>query len=66
MSKITASSITGLSGAAPTFINGAVVTGVITATTFISTGSTGISLQISGNRVVLTAVGIGSTSFILA
>jgi hypothetical protein len=66
MSKITASSITGLSGVAPTFINGAVVTGVITATTFISTGSTGVSLQISGNRIFLTAVGIGSTSFILS
>jgi hypothetical protein len=51
---------------APTFTNGVNVTGVITATSFISTGSTGISLQISGNRVVLTAVGIGSTSFILA
>ena len=41
MSKITASSITGLTGA-PTFTNGAVVTGVITATTF-SGNATGLS-----------------------
>ena len=34
MSKINATTITGLSGAAPTFTNGVNVTGVITATTF--------------------------------
>ena len=42
MSKITASSITGLNGAAPTFTNGAVVTGVITATT-LSGNATGLT-----------------------
>ena len=34
MSRINATTITGLGGAAPTFTNGVVVTGVITATTF--------------------------------
>lgn len=63
MSRITASSITGLSGAAPTFTNGAVVTGVITATT-LSGNATGLTGTPNLNVGVVTAtsfVGSGSS-----
>jgi hypothetical protein len=54
MSKITASTITGLSGAAPTFTNGAVVTGVITATTF--------SGSLTGTATTATIAGYATTA----
>jgi hypothetical protein len=62
MSRITASSITGLSGAAPTFTNGAVVTGVITATTFVG-ALTGNATGLSGtpNITVGNITGTGAT-----
>ena len=53
MSKITASTITGLSGA-PTFTNGAVVTGVITATTF--------SGNVTGTATTATIAGYATTA----
>jgi hypothetical protein len=53
MSKITASSITGLTGA-PNFTNGAVVTGVITSTTF-----SGITTSLN---VTNPSIGIGFTT----
>jgi len=51
MSRITASSITGLSGAAPTFTNGAVVTGVATVTTLNATTLSATTL----NATTITA-----------
>jgi len=63
MSKITASTITGLSGA-PTFTNGAVVTGVITATTFSgnATGLTGSPNITVGNITGVAATFTGNVS----
>jgi hypothetical protein len=54
MSRINATTITGLSGAAPTFTNGVVVTGVITATTLSgnATGLTGSPNITVGNLTV--------------
>jgi hypothetical protein len=78
MSKIVASTITGLNGA-PTFTNGVNVTGVITATTFSgnATGLTGTpnitvgNLTVNGTQTIINTqildvadknIGIGSTS----
>ena len=78
MSKIVASTITGLNGA-PTFTNGINVTGVITATTFSgnATGLTGTpnitvgNLTVNGTQTIINTqildvadknIGIGSTS----
>ena len=49
MSRINATTITGLSGAAPTFTNGAVVTGVVTATSFIGAVTGGVTGDVTGN-----------------
>jgi hypothetical protein len=78
MSKIVASTITGLNGA-PTFTNGVNVTGIITATTFSgnATGLTGTpnitvgNLTVNGTQTIINTqildvadknIGIGSTS----
>ena len=78
MSRINATTITGLSGA-PTFTNGAIVTGVITATTLSgnATGLTGSpnitvgNLTVNGTQTIINTqildvadknIGIGSTS----
>ena len=53
MSKIIASSITGLSGA-PTFTNGINVTGVITATTFSGSVTGSVTGNVTGNATGLT------------
>ena len=68
MSKITASSITGLTGA-PTFTNGAVVSGTTTSTsfrgTFIGDGSGLIGVAGTGTGIVIkddgTLVGTAAT-----
>jgi hypothetical protein len=74
MSRINATTITSLSGAAPTFTNGAIVTGVITATGAVVTGGTTLigsatttgtasqPLQVTGGAYVSGSVGIGTTN----
>jgi len=62
MSKIVASTITGLNGA-PTFTNGVNVTGIITATTFSgnATGLTGTPNITVGVVTATSFVGSGSS-----
>jgi hypothetical protein len=55
MSKIIASTITGLSGA-PTFTNGAVVTGVITATTGVNVTGIVTATSFVGSGSSLTGI----------
>jgi hypothetical protein len=63
MSRINATTITGLSGAAPTFTNGVNVTG---GTTLIgsatSTGTASQPLQVTGGAYVSANLGIGTTN----
>ena len=69
MSSLRVTSLKGrTSGVSPTLPDGAVVTGVCTATSgFISAASTtAVQITLSGNILIFTGVGIGSTSFILS
>lgn len=67
--KVRADQYSNASGSgAPTFNNGLNVSGIVTSTSgFISNSGlgTGIQITLSGNTVIFTAAGIGSTSFTL-
>ena len=58
MSKIVASTIAGLSGAAPTFTNGVNVTGVVTATTFSGNVTGNLTGTASTATAASTAYGL--------
>ena len=62
MSRINATTITGLGGAAPTFTNGAIVTGVITATGGYVSGNLGIAITNPASKIDIYSLTSGSTA----